>query len=165
MKLALSYFYQIRNFKPYMIPVSTAFGDPAWYHAGLGKTYNYLDKRGVVNGLRCEELHGDDSCNSEVEVSCPCEYHKIGYPGGCPAMVGYRQHLEELDLDSFMNRADTAANDIQTRLEFKEEPIIVLMVHEAPDNPCSERQSLLDYFNSHNIPIEELKYPIKENYT
>ena len=29
MKLRLSYFYQIRNFKPNMIPMSTAMSDPA----------------------------------------------------------------------------------------------------------------------------------------
>lgn len=32
MKLALSYFYQIRFFKRYMLPVSTTCLDPDWYH-------------------------------------------------------------------------------------------------------------------------------------
>lgn len=32
MKILTSYFYQIRNFKPYQIPLSTAISDPAWYH-------------------------------------------------------------------------------------------------------------------------------------
>jgi len=32
MKVRISYFYQIRNFKTNMIPMSTALSDPAWYH-------------------------------------------------------------------------------------------------------------------------------------
>ena len=50
MKIKTSYFYQIRNFKPYQIPLSTAISDPAWYHS---KTEDYyIDKNGVINGLR-----------------------------------------------------------------------------------------------------------------
>ena len=43
MKIATSYFYQIRNFKPYMIPVSTALSDPEWYRPPAGQEY-YIDK-------------------------------------------------------------------------------------------------------------------------
>ena len=63
MKLAISYFYQIRFFKPYMIPVSTAVSDPQWYHNFQDKNYIFLDKRGVANGFRCELLHGDETCS------------------------------------------------------------------------------------------------------
>ena len=49
MKIKTSYFYQIRNFKPYQIPLSTAISDPAWYHS---KTEDYyIDKNGVINGF------------------------------------------------------------------------------------------------------------------
>ena len=39
MKIYTSYFYQIRNFKPNMIPVSTAISDPFWYRPPAGKEY------------------------------------------------------------------------------------------------------------------------------
>ena len=39
MKIATSYFYQIRNFKPWMIPVSTCLSDPEWYRPKDGKEY------------------------------------------------------------------------------------------------------------------------------
>ena len=29
------------------------------------------------------------------------------------------------------------------------------MNNEKPDNPCSERKSLIEYFNKHGIPITE----------
>ena len=55
MKIATSYFYQIRNFKPWMIPVSTAMSDPFWYKPPQGKEW-FIDRRGIVCGLRYEPL-------------------------------------------------------------------------------------------------------------
>jgi hypothetical protein len=31
----------------------------------------------------------------------------------------------------------------------------MLIVHEAPDNPCSERAPLQEYFKEHGINVEE----------
>ena len=62
LKIKTSYFYQIRNFTPNMIPVSTAISDPDLVPGSAGKEY-YIDKRGIINGLRYEPLivqkHGD----------------------------------------------------------------------------------------------------------
>lgn len=44
----------------------------------------------------------------------------------------------------------------------KEEIIMVLIVHEAPNNPCSERHTLIKYFNEHGIECKELEYPIQK---
>ena len=44
MKFALGYFYQVRFFTPNMIPVSTALGDPKWYHQNKGQQFTFLDK-------------------------------------------------------------------------------------------------------------------------
>lgn len=38
-KIYTSYFYQIRNFTPNIIPVSTALSDPAWYRPPEGQEY------------------------------------------------------------------------------------------------------------------------------
>jgi len=37
---------------------------------------------------------------------------------------------------------------------------IVLIVYEAPNNPCSERKILQEYFNNHEIECKELEYSI-----
>ena len=57
MKLAISYFYQIRNFKKYMLPLSTAVSDPSWYHENLNNNHIFIDKRGIINGIRILPLH------------------------------------------------------------------------------------------------------------
>ena len=56
MKIRISYFYQIRNFKPNMIPMSTAISDPSWFHDWKDSSYIFTDKRGILNGLRLKPI-------------------------------------------------------------------------------------------------------------
>jgi hypothetical protein len=44
---------------------------------------------------------------------------------------------------------------IQNQLGFKEEPVYILLVHEAYDNPCSERWIIQQYFKEHGYNIKE----------
>lgn len=153
MKLATSYFYQIRNFKPWMIPVSTALSDPIWYRPPQGKEY-YIDKRGVMCGLRYEPLivqrYGTKECIGERSI-CPYAYTNYS----CELMQEYEHLLYSLvDKERTLKAFEYCANKFKRPFD-DEEPIIVLMVHEAPNNPCSERAALQKFFN-----CEELKYPI-----
>ena len=148
-KIATSYFYQIRNFLPNFIPVSTCLSDPQWYRPG-DKEY-YIDKRGVVCGLRYEPL----IVQGMGHHSCPCE-HPSNSPY-CPTMVEYRELLETVDFDKMIKAFKFCCNKFNC-------DTIVLMVYEAPNNLCSERWPLQNYFKSHGYDCEELKYPIKENY-
>ena len=72
MKLAISYFYQIRNFKPNMIPVSTARWDPKWYHDGKGAEYNFIDKNGWSD--KCNLKNQDFALFMELRI---IEYKRI----------------------------------------------------------------------------------------
>lgn len=155
MKIATSYFYQIRNFLPNMIPVSTAMSDPLWYRPGLDEEY-YLDKRNVVNGLRYEYLIVQ---NSEKAV-CPCPLHEQRNGFQCDFLTRYKIALDQLDFDRIMKAFQYCADKFQKELGFKEEPIIVLMVYEVPSNPCSERIVLQKYFQEHGVNCQELTYPI-----
>ena len=156
-KIAISYFYQIRNFKPYMIPVSTACFDPKWYHDFKGPNYTFLDKRGIVNGLRCEELHPDDSCKGLCCGDPNCKEKKKNQ---CPFLLQYRKQLEKININLFLERAEKSLQVLKEQLHLTTEPLLVLIVYETPSNPCSERQVLIDYFNSKGIDCQELKYPI-----
>ena len=141
-----------------MIPVSTAVSDPAWYHNfTYDKTFTFLDKRGVVNGLRCEELHGDKNCDGLCLGKNNC---KTKNPNECLFLKNYKQQLEKMNINNFIRRAENSLQKIKQQVGFKEEPLLVLMVHEAPSNECSERKILLEYFNSKGIECKELDYPI-----
>ena len=147
MIIATSYFYQIRNFNRNMIPVSTALGDPAWYKPPVGKEY-YIDKRGIICGLRYEPL----IVQGMGSHSCPCDGKS--YAPYCPTMTEYRELLETVDFNRMIKAFEFCCNKFNA-------DIIVLMVHEAPQNLCSERWALQDYFTSHGYECKELEYPIK----
>ena len=158
MKIATSYFYQIRNFKPYMIPVSTALSDPFWYKPPNGEEY-YIDKRGVVNGLRYEPLivqrQGTLGCPGEFSI-CSAARTRLNKNYICSTMQEYEYLLQTLvNKEQTLKAFNFCANKFKKELKFKEEPIIVLMVYETPKNRCSERYALQKYFN-----CEELSYPI-----
>ena len=148
MKIATSYFYQIRNFKPSMIPVSTCLSDPEWFKPKDGKEY-YIDKRGIICGLRYEPL----IVQSQGTHYCPCEEKEV-LKGNCPTMQEYRQLLETVDFNKMIK-------DFQYCLNKLHADTIVLIVYEAPNNLCSERVALQNYFTEHGLQCEELKYPIK----
>lgn len=157
-----SYFYQIRNFKRNMIPISTAVWDPAWYH-NFTQDYNHLfkDKNGILNGLRLESVIEQGRHSNHGPEVCPCEKKEYQV---CSFLKQYRKNLENIDFKQMYNDMLNFAKEYKETENIKEEIILVLIVYETPSNPCSERQPLIDYFNNKGIECEELSYPIKENY-
>lgn len=148
MKIYTSYFYQIRNFTPNLIPVSVCLRDPVWYRPPQGKEY-YIDKRGVVNGLRYEPL----IVQKYGVHTCPCE-HKDQAPF-CSTMIEYENLLKLLvDKEKTLKAFEFCCNKLKKELNLKKEPIICIMVYEAPDNPCSERQALQKFFDCKELEIE-----------
>lgn len=158
MKLATSYFYQIRNFKKNMIPISTAIWDPSWFH-NFTKDYNYIfkDKRGIINGIRCLSIiecgrnahscHGRENCN-------------INDPAHCPFLKSYKENLDTIDFNELITGLEELAENYKKQEKINEEITIVFIVYETPSNPCSEREAIIDYFTKHKIECKELDYPI-----
>ena len=148
MKIYTSYFYQIRNFTPNMIPVSTCLSDPAWYRPPGDKEY-YIDKRGIVCGLRYEPLivqrYGTKECVGNIQI---CPYVNKDYI--CECMQEYSELLSSLvDKEKTLKAFEYCCNKFNA-------DTIVLIVYEAPTNLCSERFALQKYFN-----CTELNYPIR----
>lgn len=135
-----------------MIPVSTALFDPDWYRPSEGQEYFY-DKRGIVCGLRYEPL----IVQREAPSLCPCgELDWKERAPACPAMIEYSYLLSSfVDKERTLQAFEYCAEKFKRELNLPCEPIIVLMVYEAPTNPCSERWALQKFFN-----CKELRYPI-----
>ena len=164
MKFATSYFYQIRHFKPYMIPISTCYSDPLWFHDFTGiYEHVWVDKRGIYNGIRCENLHFQETEDEVCNCGKGC-LEALKPEGTCSFLTIYRKQLDRINFTDFMEGCKRIAAHIQSTSGFIEEPIIVLIVYEAPTNKCSERKSLQDWLQSHGQVCEELKYPILKNY-
>lgn len=156
MKIRTSYFYQIRFFKENMIPVSTRMFDPKWFHQNKGHNYNYLDKRGIINGLRYDDI----IVQGNTQSYCPCALRD---PSQCQFLKDYYNELNKLDFKQIMAKLEDVATRYQQWKGFTEEPIIVFIVYEVPKNPCSERVILTKYFQEHGVDCKELKYPITDN--
>jgi len=150
MKIFTSYFYKVRFFKPYMIPVSTARFDPKWFHNFKNQDYKFIDKNGVINGLRAEGL----APAKEICGICGLEC-KGKAEGGCEFLTKYRQQLDTINFEEFMKNAESLCRSVQNKLCFEEEPVLVLLVHEAISNPCSERGTIQRWFREHGVECNE----------
>lgn len=144
MKFYVSYFYAVRFMKPNTVALSTAMSPPKWF----GRE-PYWDKRGVMNGLTATPFvpiphQKGESCGNCCHDAQQCEITR-----------NYKAQLAQLDFEDTMQRFESIAARVVTN---GEEPEIVLLVHEAPNNPCSEWWALFEWFHNHGIDAQE--YPI-----
>ncbi len=154
MYIMTSYFYQIRFFTRNMIPLSTAVWDPKWFHQNKSQKYQWKDKNGVWNGLRAEEFAPGPLCDNLCRGPECCD---TGQPQTCPFLKAYRKQLDLLDFKDIIKRIYKIGKAVQEAEGFKEEPIVVLIVHEAIDNPCSERRIIQEWFRDNGYPIQEFR--------
>lgn len=151
MKVYTSYFYKIRFFKPNMIPISTAKFDPKWYHQNRDPGHWFIDKNGVINGLRAPVFAPGEVASAVGECS-NCDHT---HSDNCAFLRAYVHQLNLLDIDDIMTRIKNLCEQVRAVVGYEGEPIPVLIVHEAPNNPCSERAAIQEYFRSHDIECEE----------
>lgn len=154
MKIYTSYFYQVRHFTPNMIPLSTAVSDPKWYHQEQGNKHWFIDKNGVINGLRAPVF----APGSHISGLCRGHEGCAFTPDSCLFLTGYANQLASLDFDDIIERIESIANRAAAELHLREEPIVVLLVHEAPTNPCGERVAIQNWFKSHGVNCEEYDF-------
>ena len=91
----------------------------------------------------------------QVEQYCSkeCPYKK-DLPN-CHFLTAYRNYLNTVDINYLLSEFKRIAEDVKKINNYEGEPEIILLVYETPDNPCSERQPLIDYFEKHGIKTEE----------
>lgn len=171
MKIWISYFNNIRNFNEHLIPVSTAMYDPKWYHDdSYDKSKTFVDKRGVVNGLRCNRLtlpiyKWDALVETGHQCSRMCQFN----PNECKFMKLYSQYLKTVDFEKVMSQLKTYRREVAEffyKIEhpnfpflLKDEELddyeIVLIVHEKPDCKCAERPVLIEWFKQYDVDVQE----------
>ena len=62
----------------------------------------------------------------------------------------------EIDFNGYLiPELNRIAEEVRKITHYKGEPKIVLLVHEKPDNPCSERLGLVKLFAEHGIELKE----------
>lgn len=156
MKYYISYFYQVRFMKPYHIPLSTAIWGPSWYKQGNP----WVDKNGVMNGLRADVFAPDQSCEGLCRGREDCSIYPSVPPWDdlaqtCPFLQAYWKQLSNLNFQEIISRCENLAQRVKSYLNFSQEPVIILLVHEAPNNPCSERRIIQKWFATNGVELKE----------
>ena len=152
MQIYTSYFYQVRFMQPYHIPLSTAVFDPKWFFNFQKQGYVWKDKNGVYNGLRAEVFAPGPMCEGLCRGPETCLTRS---PQNCLFLRTYRYQLDQLDFQDVLNRCERLGKFVQSKEHFLQDPVIMLLVHEAPQNPCSERRIIQEWFNDHGKQVLE----------
>lgn len=146
MRIFVSYFYKVRFFKRNIVPFSTACWPPYWWLP------QHKDKNGVWNGISVKPLVPGKGCDGLCRGP---EYCSPPNPNKCDFLKKYREQLDALDFHKIVTRLEEIANQVKQDEGFEEEPVIVLLVFEAPKNPCSERHVLQAWFRDNGIELPE----------
>lgn len=151
MKIYTSYFYQIRFFPKNLVPLSTAIFDPAWYHDFTrADTYQFFDKRGVLNGMRIPIFMPGAQCEGLCRGMNGC----ISNPNDCAFLRAYRKQLDGLDFAATLQKFSSLGARIAQDQGYPEVDF-ALIVHEAPSNGCSERTVIQQWFKDNGYDIKE----------
>ncbi len=151
LKIYTSYFYQVRFMKPYHIPCSTALWDPKWFHGFQGSEHIFRDKNGVLNGLRAEMFAPGPWCSDLCRGPEMCNQK----PDSCGFLRAYRSQFADLDIAEVMSLFEGLAGKMKEYLGLDREPEFILLFHEAPNNPCSERVVVQEWFKANGVLVEE----------
>ena len=153
-KVYTSYFFFFFFMRADYLFLSIALSDPKWY------TRNgswYLDKRGVINGLRAEpfvprlDLPAADNCRGREG----CKFYEIPWEY-CPFLTAYQEMLNKLDPKEIEQRFISLGNKYKEYINKPDlEPSYILLVHEAPTNPCSERVMLQKWLKENDFGGKE----------
>ena len=100
-------------------------------------------------------LDSADICKN----TCP---YKRSLPE-CPFRVKYTEYLDTVDFDSLLSNFKRIQMKASTILQLSSQPEIVLLVYEKPDNMCSERDALRNYFNKNGFELPELEFNKQES--
>lgn len=135
-----------------MVPLSTAVFDPKWYFNFQKQGTVWKDKNGVYNGLRAEVFAPGPLCEGLCRGPETCITKD---PRTCLFLKTYRYQLDQLDFNDVIARCERIGKYIQSLEKFSHDPEIALILHEAPQNPCSERRVIQEWFAANGVQIIE----------
>lgn len=162
MKVRLTYFYMIRKFALHEVPFSTAMYDPKWYHDNKGPHHTFLDKRGVLNGLRINPFvpgpKTEGLCTGPKGLGTVCN----GDPSQCQFLKEYDKQIRRHNIGAFVKWWQGVQETLTQYVHTTTRPEPVLVFHEKADNPCSERTIITKWLTENGIEVEEYQ-PNPEN--
>ena len=155
MEYYITYFQNIRHIKDdSYILIDTSIWAPKWLDPSNGKK-QYINENNLLIGIKEESfLMTEDEIPEEMCSGKPCPY--IDKHPHCQFLEAYWKHLQKIDFNGYLiPELNRIAEDVRKITHYKGEPKIVLLVHEKPDNLCSERISLIRLFKENGIILRE----------
>ena len=154
MEYFITYFQNVRYLTEEYIVIDTSIWAPKWLDPSNGKR-QYINEHNVLIGIKEESfLMTENEIPEEMCSRKPCPYFDK-HPH-CQFLDAYWKHLQKIDFDGYLiPELSRVAEEVRKITHYKGEPKIVLLVHEKPDNPCSERASLVKLFADHGIELKE----------
>lgn len=156
MTIYTSYFYMVRFMRPWEVPLSTAVWDPKWFHEFQGQDHIFIDKNGVLNGMRASMFAPDETCRDLCRGPETCA---TGDPATCMFLRNYRAQLDKIDGRKFVDYLHNLCPEMAKVVGISREPDFIFMLHEAPTNPCSERGTIQQWFKAAGVEIKEWTKP------
>lgn len=99
--------------------------------------------------MRIEELSPGKNCENLCKGINLCQ---IQDPDKCNFIKEYQKQLNSLDFNFILNKLESIAYKFGKNFKNIE---LILIVYEAPNNPCSERNSIIEWFKKNGVEIEE----------
>ena len=143
MKFYTSYYYQIRNFPPNLVALSTAIYPPKWLKFGK-------DKNGVLV-IDCSPLKPGVECSGLCNGPDNCKYKESH---NCLFLRTYYHQLEQIEFDHFIYQLQKLHDDICAGENLKDVDF-AFIVFEKYDNPCSERWPIQEWIKENGLEIKE----------
>ena len=150
----ITYFQNIRYLTEEYIVIDTSMWAPKWLDPSNGKR-QYINENNVLIGIKEESfLMTEDEIPEEMCAGKPCPY--IDKHPHCQFLDAYWKHLQTIDFEGYLlPELARIAEDVRKITHYEGEPKIILLVHEKPDNLCSERIGLIKLFQEHGIILKE----------
>lgn len=157
LKIYITNFYHVRFMKDNIIPVSTASTWPYWIYKSAKKPLGsyFLDKNNVMNGISEESLHFPkeqfEILHEQCSENCP---YKDKVPN-CEFMSAYYKYLTSLDFNKVITEFERLAKEVKAANNYKDDPVICLLVYESEKCNCAERPVLQRWFKENGYLLEE----------
>lgn len=152
MNIYTSYFYQIRYFPRNLVPISTAVWDPKWFHDFKGQEHTFVDKRGVINGIRFDKFAPGKGCSGLCHGLSLCVHQD---PRTCLFLRRYYEQLCKLNAFEVVHMLEEIGGMMTSAFNLDSAPDFAFIVYETPDNSCSERAPIQRWFQENGYSVVE----------
>lgn len=124
--------------------------DPKWFHDFKSPQHIFKDKNDVYNGLTIPCFRPGEECHGLCHGRDNCKHS----PDSCSFLSLYKLQLNQLDFNQVISDLTELSQQIRIQDNLIQDPDIILIVYEVPENPCSESHKIIEWFKEHGYDLK-----------